>query len=142
MWAIGMGLRRMFKYAVIGGAVLTASSVEADVAASRLVCGGPVQEGEASYYYRGEYTANGDRFQPFTEMTVAHPDRDMLNGYLEITSSDTGRRVVARVNDWGPRRDLNRVLDMTPKVLSELGLSRNQGVYQVSLRRCTFKYNS
>lgn len=81
--------------------------------------------GLASWYgeeVAGNRTASGERFDP-GGLTAAH--RTLPFGTLvEITLLDTGRSVVARVNDRGPgRRD--RLIDLSRGAAQRLGLDRH-----------------
>lgn len=60
----------------------------------------PVDAGQASYYWQGQRTANGERFNP-DGVTCAH--RTMpFNTYLRVTNLHNGKSVVCRVSDRGP----------------------------------------
>ena len=58
------------------------------------------QSGVASYYKSGSLTANGERFDP-QGLTAAHRSLS-FDTRVRVTSVDTGRSVVVRINDRGP----------------------------------------
>lgn len=88
-------------------------------------------EGAASYYWQGSRTANGERFNPQTDMTAAH--RTLPFGTrLEVTSRATGRRVIVRVNDRGPFIP-GRVLDLSLAAARRLGIEK-AGVAHINYR--------
>jgi rare lipoprotein A len=81
-------------------------------------------EGLASYYsnkFHGRKTANGERYDR-RRLTAAHP-RYPFGTWLRVTSLDTGRDVVVRVNDRGPSRG-NRAVDLSYAAASQLGMLR------------------
>lgn len=98
--------------------------------APHAVAGAPIraavaydETGTASWYgdeLAGARTASGARFDP-AGLTAAH--RSLPFGTrIEVTSLDTGRRVVALVNDRGPgRRD--RLLDLSRGAAQQLGFA-------------------
>lgn len=79
-------------------------------------------EGIASFYGDGErlnrYTASGEVFNPkrYTCASYAYP----FNRRLRVTNVETGDSVVVRVNDVGPHRRFNRLLDLTPIAFSQI----------------------
>ncbi|RYF47314.1 MAG: septal ring lytic transglycosylase RlpA family lipoprotein, partial [Cytophagaceae bacterium] len=56
-----------------------------------------------------------------------------LPSYVEVTSLDTGRAIIVRVNDRGPFVR-GRVIDLSRGAAEELGI-RTQGVAAVRVRR-------
>src|SRR3546814_710540 len=58
--------------------------------------------GYASWYgsESGNRTANGEKFRPGW-ITAAHTTLPLPH-YVEVTALDSGRRIIARVNDRGP----------------------------------------
>lgn len=90
-------------------------------------------EGLASWYgpyFYGRPTASGELFVPGT-MTAAHKTLP-LGTMLEVTSPDTGRTVVVRVNDRGPYIG-PRILDLSETAAIELGV-HHMGVASVQIR--------
>ena len=90
-------------------------------------------EGLASWYgpyFYGRPTASGELFVRGT-MTAAHKTLP-LGTYLEVTSPDTGRTIVVRVNDRGPYIG-PRVLDLSETAARELGVLE-MGVSNVQVR--------
>lgn len=78
--------------------------------------------GVASYYadeFNGRQTASGEVYN-MDEMTAAH--RTLPFGTkVRVTSIDTGRSVVVRINDRGPFKD-DRVIDLSLGAAKQLGL--------------------
>ena len=86
--------------------------------------GGYDASGVASWYGEeaaGHRTASGDAFDP-DGITAAHRSLP-LGSLAEVTSADTGRSVVVRINDRGPgRRD--RIIDLSRGAARALGTDR------------------
>lgn len=88
----------------------------------------------ASYYgdrFHGRKTANGERFSKFA-MTAAHKTLP-FNIVLRVTSVDTGRAVLVRINDRGPYIP-GRDLDLSESAARRLGIYQ-QGVGVVRVTR-------
>lgn len=96
--------------------------------------GAVVARGEASYYadsLAGNATASGEPYRP-EAFTAAH--RELLFGTeVEVTRSDTGSRVVVRINDRGPFGDEGRIIDLSRAAAERLDMTR-AGVVPVELR--------
>jgi len=90
--------------------------------------------GYASWYGHesGSMTANGERFAPGA-ITAAHTTLP-LPSYVEVTSLDTGRTILVRINDRGPFAGGGRILDLSRGAAELLGI-RNQGHAPVRVRR-------
>lgn len=90
--------------------------------------------GYASWYgsESGNRTANGERFRP-DWITGAHTTLP-LPTYVEVTSLDTGRRIIVRVNDRGPFSRGNRIIDLSRGAAEELGI-KARGIAPVRVRR-------
>jgi rare lipoprotein A len=88
--------------------------------------------GYASWYgpESGQQTANGERFRP-DGVTAAHTTLP-LPTYVEVTSLDTGKRIIVRVNDRGPFSG-GRIIDLSRGAAEQLGI-RRQGVAPVRVR--------
>lgn len=92
--------------------------------------------GYASWYGKelaGNPTANGEIFVP-SGITAAHKTLP-LPSYVEVTSLETGRTIVARVNDRGPFAN-DRLIDLSRGAADQLGITE-QGVAGVRVRRVT-----
>jgi rare lipoprotein A len=92
------------------------------------------QVGLASWYgeeLRGQRTANGETFDP-DGISAAHPTLP-LPSYVEVTSLDTGRTILVRVNDRGPFHS-NRILDLSIGAARQLGMT-GHGARPVRVRR-------
>lgn len=89
--------------------------------------------GYATWYGNesGNQTANGERFRP-AWLTAAHKDLP-LPSYVEVTSLDTGRRILVRVNDRGPFGEAARIIDLSKGAAEELGV-RDRGKAAVRVR--------
>lgn len=89
--------------------------------------------GYASWYgsESGDRTANGERFRP-DWITAAHTTLP-LPTYVEVTSLDTGRRIIVRVNDRGPFAH-GRIIDLSRGAAERLGI-KAQGIAPVRVRR-------
>lgn len=89
--------------------------------------------GYATWYGHesGKTAANGERFRP-NWITAAHTSLP-LPSYVEVTSLDTGRRILVRVNDRGPFSGNGRVLDLSRGAAELLG-TRAKGKAAVRVR--------
>jgi hypothetical protein len=69
--------------------------------------------GYASWYgsESGNQTANGERFRP-KAVSAAHTTLP-LPSYVEVTSLDSGRTILVRVNDRGPFAGRGRIIDLS-----------------------------
>ncbi len=92
------------------------------------------ESGLASWYgdeLRGKPTANGERFDP-DGFTAAHRTLP-LPSYVEVTSVESGRTILVRINDRGPFHG-NRIIDLSLGAARLLGTT-GRGAHQVRLRR-------
>jgi rare lipoprotein A len=90
---------------------------------------GSATYGLASYYSKGQMTANGERFNA-QELTAAH--RTLPFGTrVRVTSLETGRSVTVRINDRGPFIR-GRTLDISRAAAQSLGMI-DRGVAKVQL---------
>lgn len=90
--------------------------------------------GEASFFsseMAGRRTASGEQCDP-DSLTAAH--RTLAFGTrVRVTSRDTGRSVIVRINDRGPFR-AGRVIDLSHAAAREIGLAgRGRGMVDLSL---------
>lgn len=72
----------------------------------------------ASYYVSGQVTANGQRFDP-GRLTAAHKSLP-FGSIVRVTSLDTGRSVIVRINDRGPYI-AGRCIDLTRAAMGRIG---------------------
>lgn len=88
--------------------------------------------GRASWYggESGDRTARGEKFRP-RWITAAHATLP-LPSYVEVTSLDTGRVILVRVNDRGPFAR-GRIIDLSRGAAQALGL-RDAGHGAVRVR--------
>ncbi len=90
--------------------------------------------GYASWYgeeLAGNRTASGERFLP-TGVSAAHRTLP-LPSYVEVTSLDTGRTILVRINDRGPF-SADRLIDLSRGAAEQLGIS-GHGHAAVRVRR-------
>lgn len=79
--------------------------------------------GYASWYgaeFAGRATANGEAFNP-AAFTAAHKTLP-LPSYVEVTSLESGRTILVRVNDRGPM-DNRRLIDLSEAAARQLGIA-------------------
>ena len=80
------------------------------------------QSGPASWYgrrYHGQKTSSGEVYDMYG-MTAAHPTLP-IPSYARITSQDSGKSVVVRINDRGPFLS-ERIIDLSYTAAYKLGL--------------------
>jgi peptidoglycan lytic transglycosylase len=73
---------------------------------------------EASYYWEGQMTASGERFDP-SELTAAHKTLPM-DSRVRVVNANNGKSVVVRINDRGPYIG-GRCLDLSKAAMVEVG---------------------
>ena len=84
--------------------------------------------GYATWYgdeLAGGRTASGDMFDP-KDFTAAHRTLP-LGSYAEVTALDTGRTILVRVNDRGPRQS-SLLIDLSQGAAQALGISGREAV--------------
>jgi N-acetylmuramoyl-L-alanine amidase len=57
-----------------------------------------------------------------------YPKPSLLEHYAMVRAVKTNRRVLARPADWGPNANTNRVADLSPACLDELGITTDDEV--------------
>lgn len=88
-------------------------------------------EGLASYYWHGQKTANGERFNP-SAMTAAH--RTLPFGTrVRVTNARNGKSVTVRINDRGPFIR-GRVIDLSRAAFARIAPLK-AGVVRVRVDR-------
>jgi rare lipoprotein A len=93
-----------------------------------------VQRGIASWYgvkFHGQKTSSGELYDMY-KMTAAHPTLP-IPSYARITSVETGKSVVVRINDRGPFH-ASRIVDVSYTAALKLGLL-GKGSHQVEVER-------
>jgi rare lipoprotein A len=90
---------------------------------------GDAKLGVASFYSGTSRTASGERLNP-AELTAAHPSLP-FGTRVRVTSLDTGRSVVVRVNDRGPFVR-GRSLDVSYSAAKQLDMTQ-RGVAKVKM---------
>jgi len=89
------------------------------------------QTGMASYYWQGQMTASGVRFNP-NAMTAAH--RTLPFGTkVRVTNKRNGKSVVVTINDRGPFIR-GRIIDLSNAAAGVIGM-RSSGVAPVTVER-------
>lgn len=92
------------------------------------------QRGIASWYgkkFHGQKTSSGELYDMY-KMTAAHPTLP-IPSYARITSLESGKSVVVRINDRGPFHS-SRVVDVSYTAALKLGLL-GKGSHQVEIER-------
>lgn len=85
--------------------------------------------GLASYYWQGQMTATGERFDK-RAMTAAHKSLP-FGTRVRVTRLDNGGSVVVRINDRGPFKP-GRVIDLSERAAEEIGMT-GKGIMPVRL---------
>ena len=103
------------------------------------------RSGQSSWYGSGRAeeglnteTASGDKFDP-TQLTAAMPDRKWMGKYFRVTSVRTGKSIVVKINDVGPAKRLNRIIDLSResfRILSKNHL--NWGIMEVEIEEINY----
>lgn len=89
------------------------------------------QSGMASYYWQGQMTASGARFNP-SAMTAAH--RSLPFGTkVRVTNKRNGKSVIVTINDRGPFIR-GRIIDLSNAAAGVIGM-RSAGVAPVTVER-------
>ncbi len=94
------------------------------------------QTGRASFYadrFQNRKTASGERYDRH-QLTAAHRTYP-FGTRVRVVRPDTGRSVVVRINDRGPKSP-DRIIDLSRKAAEVLGLSE-RGVVKVRLEVLT-----
>lgn len=93
-----------------------------------------VQRGVASWYgvkFHGQKTSSGELYDMY-KMTAAHPTLP-IPSYARITSVETGKSIVVRINDRGPFH-ASRIIDVSYTAALKLGLL-GKGSHEVEIER-------
>ena len=93
-----------------------------------------VQRGVASWYgvkFHGQKTSSGELYDMY-KMTAAHPTLP-IPSYARITSVESGKSVVVRINDRGPFH-ASRIVDVSYTAALKLGLL-GKGSHEVEVER-------
>lgn len=77
------------------------------------------EEGMASFYWHGQVTANGERFDP-EGMTAAHKTLP-FGTMVVVTTISNNRSVKVRINDRGPFIK-GRVIDLSRAAARSIGM--------------------
>jgi len=92
------------------------------------------QRGVATWYgvkFHGQRTSSGEAYDMY-KMTAAHPTLP-IPSYVRVTSVDSGKSVVVRVNDRGPFHS-SRIIDVSYTAALKLGLL-GKGSHEVEIER-------
>ena len=91
------------------------------------------QKGKASFYhdkFHGRRTASGERFNQ-NKFTAAHR-KLLFNTMVKVTNLANDRSVIVRINDRGPYKYANRIIDLTLAAAQELKMT-GKGVANVKI---------
>lgn len=92
------------------------------------------KKGVGSWYgkkFHGQKTSSGELYDMF-KMTAAHPTLP-IPSYARVTSLETGKQVIVRINDRGPFLS-NRLIDLSYTAAYKLGyLEKGSGRVEVEL---------
>lgn len=92
------------------------------------------QRGVASWYgkkFHGQRTSSGEPYDMY-QLSAAHPTLP-IPSYARVTSLETGKTVVVRVNDRGPFHS-SRIIDVSYTAALKLGLL-GKGSHEVQVER-------
>ena len=100
----------------------------------------PVRYGIASWYSETDpginpHTANGEIFDD-SKLTCASWDYH-FGTLLKVTNPMNGKSVVCRVNDRGPHKRLQRLIDLTQAAFNQIADPRH-GLVRVSVQKAKF----
>ncbi len=87
------------------------------------------QTGKASFYWKPQKTASGERFKP-TDMTAAHKSLPM-HSVVRVVNLRNNKSVIVRINDRGPYVR-GRIIDLSKAAAQEIKMV-NSGVVPVRL---------
>jgi len=93
-----------------------------------------VQRGMASWYanrFHGQKTTSGEPYDMY-KMTAAHPTLP-IPSYVRVTSVDSGKSVIVRINDRGPFHS-SRIIDLSYTAALKLDLLA-KGSHKVEIER-------
>jgi rare lipoprotein A len=93
------------------------------------------EKGKACIYsnsLHGSATASGEKFNK-NALTAAHLKLP-LGTNVRVTSMETGKSVVVRINDRGPFSQ-KYVLDMSPSAAQKIGLTMTKGTMNVKIEK-------
>ena len=88
------------------------------------------QRGMASYYWKPQPTASGERFNPHA-LTAAHRWLP-FGSRVKVTNRRNGRSVIVRINDRGPFVK-GRIIDLSLRAAGVLRM-KGSGIAPVTLR--------
>lgn len=95
-------------------------NVDGDFATLQAI--GRQQIGKAAWYSLvGGYTSSGERLDTVTA-TAAHRSLPLAS-YAKVTSLDSGRSVIVKINDRGPR-SRRFIIDLSPRAADEIDMKR------------------
>lgn len=91
------------------------------------------QKGLASYYhdkFTGRRTSSGERFSQL-KLTAAHR-KFLFNTMVRVTNLKNDKSVIVRINDRGPYKYANRVIDLTLAAANAIGMTE-KGIVPVKI---------
>lgn len=89
------------------------------------------ETGKASFYWQGQKTASGERFNP-NALTAAHRYYP-FNSYVKVTNVHNGATVIVRINDRGPFVR-GRIIDVSRGAANQLKMIKS-GVIKVKIEK-------
>jgi rare lipoprotein A len=119
--------KRVASYSKSSSGKVAKAHKSGSVASSGSYGGG--SSGIASYYWQGQMTASGARFNP-NAMTAAHRTLPFGTRVL-VTNQSNGRTVTVTINDRGPFIK-GRIIDLSKAAAGVLGM-HGQGLARVSV---------
>ena len=91
------------------------------------------QKGLASYYhdkFAGRRTSSGERFSQ-NKFTGAHR-KFLFNTMVRVTNLKNDKSIIVRINDRGPYKYANRIIDLTLQAADAIGMT-NKGIVPVKV---------
>ncbi len=88
------------------------------------------QRGIASFYWKPQPTASGERFNP-NALTAAHKYLP-FGSRVKVTNRRNGRSVIVRINDRGPYIR-GRIIDLSRRAAGVIGM-RGSGIVPVTIK--------
>ncbi len=128
-------LQENFPFPRIGKSAVLLKLAKVKIKKQKIQQTSPVHYGIASWYSETDpginlHTANGEIFDD-SQRTCASWDFP-FGTLLKVTNQVNGKSVVCRVNDRGPHKRLERLIDLTKTAFSQIA-STHQGLLRVSV---------
>lgn len=88
-----------------------------------------ILQGKASYYWKPQPTASGERFDP-SKLTAAHKTLPM-HSVVRVVNLHNGKKIIVRINDRGPYVK-GRIIDLSKAAAEKIDMI-GSGVVSVRL---------